>query len=111
MEDRFDRNGECKCVHIADGKCHQTSIGGLKREMNKPRIKIWKSANGTTDVTVYSLPNTKMVDFFSLYDVWGSRGYDRWNDDGLYFECPAFLYDIIEEIPFIRLNGIIVERL
>lgn len=78
--------------------------------MNNARITISKSAYGTADVVVYDLPSTKMVDFFMLFDIWGSRGYDRFNDDGLYFEVPAFVYDIIKDIPFIRTNSIIVVK-
>lgn len=73
---------------------------------NVPKIVVSKSAHGTTDVVVYDLPSTKMVDFFALLDIWGSKGYDRFNDDGLYFEVPVFMYDIIEEIPFVKINHI-----
>lgn len=77
---------------------------------NNPKITISKSAHGTADVVVYNLPSTKMVDFFMLLDIWGSKGYDRFNDDGLYFEVPAFVYDIIEDIPFIQTNHIKVVK-
>lgn len=45
-----------------------------------------------------------------LFDIWGSRGYDRFNDDGLYFEVPVFMYNIIEDIPFIKINSISVVK-
>lgn len=77
---------------------------------NRPRIAIGKSCYGTANVVVYNLPSTKMVDFFMLLDIWGQKGYDRFNDDGLYFEVPAFVYDIIEEIPFIKINHIEVAK-
>lgn len=78
--------------------------------MNKPIVKISKSAHGTCDVIIYDMPNIKMVDWFSMMDVWGSRGYDRYGDDGLYFELPSFTYDIIEEIPFVRLNSVFIDK-
>ena len=79
-------------------------------EENNPKITISKSVHGTADVVVYNLPSTKMVDFFMLFDIWGSRGYDRFNDDGLYFEVPVFVYDIIEDVPFIKTNHIEVVK-
>lgn len=79
-------------------------------EENSPKITISKSAHGTADVVVYNLPSIKMVDFFMLFDIWGSKGYDRFNDDGLYFEVPTFVYDIIEDIPFIKTNHIEVVK-
>ena len=78
--------------------------------MNNPRIKVWRSGHGTTDVTVYGLHRKEMVEFFGLFDIWGSHGYNRWNDGGLYFECPGFFYDIVEGIPFIQRDRIIVEK-
>ena len=77
---------------------------------DSPKIIISKSAHGTADVVVHNLPSIKMVDFFMLFDIWGSRGYDRFNDDGLYFEVPTFVYDIIEDIPFIKTNHIEVVK-
>ena len=79
-------------------------------EKKNARIVIMKSAHGTADVVVYELPSIKMVDFFALLDIWGSKGYDRFEDGGLYFEVPMFVYDHIEEIPFIKSSGIEVER-
>ena len=77
---------------------------------SKPKIVVSKSVHKTVDVVVYNLPSIKMVDFFALLDIWGSKGYDRFNDDGLYFEVPEFVYDIIEDIPFIKTNHIEVVK-
>ena len=77
-----------------------------EEKANKPKITISKSAHGTVDVIVYNLPSIKMVDFFMLLDIWGSKGYDRFNDDGLYFEVPVFMYDILADIPFVKTNNI-----
>lgn len=79
--------------------------------MNNPVIKISPSAHGTLDVVVYDLPNTKMVDWFSLMDIWGSWGFDRFNDGGLYFELPLWCKDMLKEVPFIRSNNIKIETL
>lgn len=74
------------------------------------KIVISKSPHGTADVVVYNMPSIKMVDFFALLDIWESKGYDRFNDEGLYFEVPLFIYDNIDAIPFIKANGIEIER-
>ncbi len=78
--------------------------------MGKAKIVISKSAHKTVDIVVYNLPSIKMVDFFSMLDIWGSKGYDRFNDEGLYFEVPEFVYDNIENIPFIKTNSIQIEK-
>ena len=78
--------------------------------MNEKKVRISKSAYGTVDVVVYNLPSIKMVDFFSLLDIWGSKGYDRFNDGGLYFEVPMFVYENIENIPFLKTNDIFIEK-
>ena len=78
---------------------------------NNSKIVISKSAHGTVDIVVYDLPSIKMVDFFMLLDIWGSKGYDRFHDDGLYFEVPTFVYDIIEQIPFVLMNNIRIIKL
>ena len=78
--------------------------------MNEPVIAVSKSAHGTVDVVVYDLPSIKMVEFFSLLDIWGSKGYDRFEDGGLYFEVPNFVYDVIDDLPFIRTNNIRVAK-
>ena len=58
----------------------------------------------------YTTTDSKMVDFFSLLDVWGSKGYDRFDDGGLYVEVPMFLYENIENIPFLKTSGILIEK-
>ena len=78
--------------------------------MNEKKVRISRSAYGTADVVVYNLPSIKMVDFFSLLDVWGSKGYDRFDDGGLYFEVPMFVYENIENIPLLKTSGILIEK-
>ena len=78
--------------------------------MNEKKVRILKSAHGTADVVIYNLPSIKMVDFFALLDVWGSKGYDRFNDGGLYFEVPMFVYENIDSIPFLKANRILIEK-
>ena len=78
--------------------------------MNEKKVRISKSAHGTADVVIYNLQSIKMVDFFALLDIWGSKGYDRFNDGGLYFEVPMFLYENIENIPFLKANSILIEK-
>lgn len=78
--------------------------------MNEKKVRISKSVHGTANVVIYNLPSIKMVDFFALLDVWGSKGYDRFNDGGLYFEVPMFVYENIESIPFLKANRILVEK-
>lgn len=78
--------------------------------MNEKKVRISKSVHGTANVVIYNLPSIKMVDFFSLLDVWGSKGYDRFNDGGLYFEVPMFVYENIESIPFLKANRILIEK-
>jgi len=75
-----------------------------------PKIAINKSAHGTIDVVIYDMPDTKLVDWFSLVDVWGSPGYDRYGDNGLYFELPKELYDIIPLLPFVSKYNINIVR-
>ena len=78
--------------------------------MNEKKVRISRSAYGNADVVVYNLPSIKMVDFFSLLDVWGSKGYDRFDDGGLYFEVPMFVYENIENIQFLKTSGILIEK-
>lgn len=99
----------CNAVTNCTDNC-KSCLEEERLEKNRPKIVISKSAHGTADVIVYNLPSIKMVDFFMLFDIWGSKGYDRFNDDGLYFEVPVFVYDIIEEIPFIKTNRIEVVK-
>lgn len=76
---------------------------------NNPKIRVSKSAHNTIDVVIYDMPNMKLVDWFVLMDIWGSKGYDRFGDNGLYFELPKNMYDIIPNLPFIKRFGIEVE--
>ena len=78
--------------------------------MKEKKVRISKSVHGTANVVIYNLPSIKMVDFFAMLDVWGSKGYDRFNDGGLYFEVPVFVYENIESIPFLKANRILVEK-
>ena len=78
--------------------------------MNEKKVRISKTVHGTANVVIYNLPSIKMVDFFALLDVWGSKGYDRFNDGGLYFEVPMFVYENIESIPFLKANRILIEK-
>lgn len=75
-----------------------------------PKIVLYKSAHRTTDAVIYDMPNTKLVDWFSLVDIWGSPGYDRYEDGGLYFELPKELYDIIPTLPFVSRYHIEIVR-
>lgn len=95
----------CNAVTNCTDNC-KSCMEEERLEKSNPKITISKSAHGTADVVVYNLPSIKMVDFFMLLDIWGSKGYDRFNDDGLYFEVPIFMYDIIEDIPFVKINHI-----
>lgn len=77
---------------------------------NNQKIVISRSAHGTADVVIYNIHSMKVVDLFALMDIWGSKGYDRFNDDGLYFEVPMFVYEHIDDMPFVKMQGIEVER-
>lgn len=66
-----------------------------------PRIEISRSAHKTCDVVIFDMPNTKLVDWFSLIDIWHSPGYDRFHNGGLYFEIPMEMYDAIPSLPFV----------
>ncbi len=78
--------------------------------MNTQKIVISKSAHGTADVIIYNIRSIKVVDLFALMDIWGSKGYDRFNDEGLYFEVPMFVYEHIEEMPFVKSQKIEVVK-
>lgn len=73
-------------------------------------VRVSQSAHGTCDIVVYAT-DIAMVDFFRHFDVWGANGYDRFHDGGIYFEVPSFMYDLIEEIPYIRRSHIKIEKL
>lgn len=76
-----------------------------------PEIKMWKSAHRTIDVVIYNMPDIKLVGWFELMDIWGSRGYDRFRDGGLYFELPGYMFDIIPDLPFVKRYVITVNAL
>lgn len=76
----------------------------------KQKIRIARSAHGTTDVILYN-PKAEVKSFFALLDIWGSNGYDRFGDGGLYFEVPCFVYDNVEKLPFIARQQIEVEKI
>jgi len=75
------------------------------------KININKRWNNTTiDVLIYN-GNKEIINWFSYIDVWGSKGYDRFNDGGIYFEIPSCMYDVIEELPFIaKYNISVIKR-
>lgn len=75
----------------------------------EPKVKVSKSVHNTCDVVIYGMPNSKIVDWFSLMDIWGSKGYDRFNDNGLYFELPEWFYSAVENLPFVSNYKIKVE--
>ena len=75
-----------------------------------PKIRLYKSVHGTVDAIIYDMPSINIVDWFSLIDIWGSRGYDRFNDGGLYFEIPIELYDIIPDLHFVKQYNIVIEK-
>lgn len=77
--------------------------------MNEPTIRIMKSAHNTTDVIVYNTP-LAITNWFALVDIWGSRGYDRFGDGGLYFEVPIEMYDIVPCLPFVNRFGIKIKK-
>ena len=81
----------------------------MSEENNKPLIRIFKSAYGTIDVVIYNISNIQIVNWFALMDIWSSRGYDRFNDNGLYFELQKEMYDIIPDLPFIHRFAIVVK--
>lgn len=81
-------------------------------EEKKKDIRVFRSAHGTCDIVVYNKEkHLGLVDFFGRFDIWGSHGYDRFNDGGVYFEVPAFMYEIIDEIPYIPRNNLKIEKL
>lgn len=75
-----------------------------------PKIRLYKSAHGTVDAIIYDMPSINIVNWFSLIDIWGSRGYDCFNDGGLYFEIPMELYDIIPDLHFVKQYNIVIEK-
>jgi hypothetical protein len=98
----------CNALTNCTDNCNQC----LTEEETKVNdiIRVSQSAHGTCDIVVYTKDNT-MVDFFRHFDIWGTKGYDRFHDGGIYFEVPSFMYDIIEEIPYIQRSHIKIEKL
>ena len=76
---------------------------------HNPRILMWKSVHGSTDVVIYDMPDINIVKWFELVDIWGSRGYDRFNDGGLFYELPKELYDIIPNLYFVKKYSIKID--
>ena len=74
----------------------------------KTRICISKNIHGTADVLVYC-DEKGAFDWFRFLDVWGSTGYDRFNDGGLYFEMDVDTVKAIPKMAFIRHCGAEVE--
>ena len=77
----------------------------------KSEIRISRNIHGTIDVVIYHMPNTDIRKWFELTDIWGSWGYDRFNDGGLYFELPENMYSIIPTLPFINRYGITINQI
>lgn len=67
----------------------------------RARIEISKNIHGTADVVVYC-DEKGAFDWFRFLDVWGSAGYDRFGDGGLYFEMDADVAKSIPKMAFIR---------
>ena len=86
-------------------------ISYWKTQQKVKNIRVSKSAHGTTDVVLYNINDTNVTNFFWNLDIWGSKGYDRFHDGGIYFEYPSFVYDFIEAMPFISREQIILERI
>lgn len=74
-----------------------------------PKIVIRKKPR-SLDVVLYNMPNTKIVDWFALVDVYGERGTEL-HDGGLQFELPLILEDVIHRLPFVQNYGITVEQI
>jgi hypothetical protein len=72
-------------------------------------IKLFKTSHNTCDAVLYNAPN-KIIELFRGFDIWGSKGYDRFNDGGIYFEIPVELKPIIKDIPVINRNGVFIQE-
>ena len=70
----------------------------------KARIDISKNIHGTADVVVYC-DEKGAFDWFRFLDVWGSAGYDRFDDGGIYFEINADVARNIPNMAFVRHCG------
>lgn len=70
-------------------------------------IQISKSAHGTIDIILGGLNDNEPIrNWFSMLDIWGSRGYDRYHTNTIYFEIPAVFEHVIEAAPFVKFNHI-----
>jgi len=67
------------------------------------RIDIRKNVHGNADVVVYA--DNGVFDWFRFLDIWGSRGYDRFGDGGLYFEVPEEVAKAIPKMAYVRHSG------
>ena len=74
-----------------------------------PFIVLTKSAHGTVDAILYNIDDDEMINWFSMIDVCGSKGWDKYNDSGIYFEIPRSFYEVVPDIPFVQNNHIVVE--
>ena len=72
------------------------------------RIVISKNIHGNADVVVYC-DEKGAYDWFRHLDVWGSVGYDRFNDGGLYFEMYIDTAKAIPKMAFVCHSGAKVE--
>lgn len=78
------------------------------------KIKLWKSAHGTVDAVIYGTQlsyEKDIVKWFEMIDIWGSKGYDRFNDGGVYFEIPATMYDVISDLSFVNRFNVKIEKM
>lgn len=75
---------------------------------NTPTIKVYRSCYRTINVFLYNITDDVKA-WFSMMDVWGSQGYDRFKDGGIFYELPNDFYDLIQELPFIKRKRITVE--
>ena len=70
----------------------------------KARIDISENVHGNADVVVYC-DEKGAFDWFRFLDVWGSAGYDRFNDGGFYFEMSRDVAKRIPKMGFVRHCG------
>lgn len=70
-------------------------------------IRYSKSCHNTLDVYLYNITDIKILNWFELMDIWGSKG--RHNDDGgIYFELPLEAKDILLHLPFAARYNLII---
>lgn len=63
------------------------------------------------DVVLYKITDKDIIRWFQMVDIWGGKGYDRFNDGGIYFEIPIELKDIIPKLRFVVENHIYIGNL